>query len=654
MDVEFRDLTFKIHKKWYKRDSVDRTILKSVSGKFRAGELSAILGPSGAGKSSLLNAISGFTSKGISGSLLVNGQQRDEKLFRKLSCYITQEDMIQPMLTLQEVMMFAAELKLSGETTLKHKLQLVHEIQSMLGLRECRRTRTEYLSGGQKKRLVVALELINNPPVIFLDEPTSGLDNVSTSQTLKLLRLLAHQGRTIVCTIHQPSASLFQLFDHVYVLAQGLCVYQGATTELVPFLASAGLHCPTHYNPADFVIEMTDGEEEDHITILAAATNNGKLSCFAKSKPDIPDLDSSIALPLPVPPIHTQLPNWKPPSPAQSETSFSSTDSNCINNNNNNNNNNNKLVNGILATSILSYRKISEKHAESEMHSSWCVDFPTSSWSQFCTIWKRMMLQTFRNKVGLKIQFYHHLMCGLAVGIVFWNKANDGAEFFNHMKFCMGVILFHTFTQCMVPVLAFPFEVKLLKREYFNRWYSFKPYYFALSMARIPTIIMFSMIFLSLVYFMSGLPVEMYRFFFFALIGIEVSLVAEGMGLFIGSVFNVTNGSAVGPLTIAPFLGLAIYGFDFAKEIHWAMNAVMKLSFLRCGVVGLVIVVFGMGRQPLQCDREMYCHFRNPRTMIYYLDLENTSPWEQVFYLTMMLCIFRILVYVGLKQRLDT
>lgn len=112
----------------------------------------------------------------------------------------------------------------------------------------------------------------------------SGLDNVSSKYCLQLLRGLAHQGRTIVCTIHQPSASMFQLFDHVYVLSQGYCVYQGATDQLVPFLSTVGLHCPLTYNPADFIIEATDGEEPDNIAKLAAATINGKLSLYNTRK----------------------------------------------------------------------------------------------------------------------------------------------------------------------------------------------------------------------------------------------------------------------------------------------------------------------------------------------------------------------------------
>lgn len=112
----------------------------------------------------------------------------------------------------------------------------------------------------------------------FFSYEFSGLDNVSSTYCLQLLRGLAHQGRTIVCTIHQPSASMFQLFDHVYVLSQGYCVYQGSTDQLVPFLSTVGLHCPLTYNPADYIIEATDGEEQENIDKLASAMANGKQS----------------------------------------------------------------------------------------------------------------------------------------------------------------------------------------------------------------------------------------------------------------------------------------------------------------------------------------------------------------------------------------
>ena len=121
----------------------------------------------------------------------------------------------------------------------------------MLDLHEQKSTITSKLSGGQRKRLSIALELINNPATFFLDEPTSGLDNVSTMNCLKILKKLSKQNRTLICTIHQPSASMFQLFDNVYVLAQGRCVYYGDTQRIVEFLSSINISCPIYYNPAD-------------------------------------------------------------------------------------------------------------------------------------------------------------------------------------------------------------------------------------------------------------------------------------------------------------------------------------------------------------------------------------------------------------------
>uniref|UniRef100_T1GV10 ABC transporter domain-containing protein n=1 Tax=Megaselia scalaris TaxID=36166 RepID=T1GV10_MEGSC len=158
-EVEFRDVSYTVTEKQnlYKVIST-REILKSVSGIFRNGELSAIMGPSGAGKSSLLNAISKYRTSGVFGHI---------KIDRKSSCYIIQEDQHQPLLTVEELMNLAYDLKVKDR---KSKEQSISEILNHLNLTHQRKSTADKLSGGERKRLSIAVELVANPKILFLDD----------------------------------------------------------------------------------------------------------------------------------------------------------------------------------------------------------------------------------------------------------------------------------------------------------------------------------------------------------------------------------------------------------------------------------------------------------------------------------------------------
>ncbi|KAH7944950.1 hypothetical protein HPB49_002649 [Dermacentor silvarum] len=228
-----------------------RNLVQNMSGEVRSGTLTAVMGPSGAGKTTLLNLLTGFYDKGYTGEVHINGYVRERELFNKQSCYVMQEDRLLPLLTVFEAISMSVELRMPNIEP-KDKAKKVEQSIQEWGLEVCRNTLTENLSGGQRKRLAIAQELVNNPPVLFLDEPTSGLDNVSSLMCVQILKRMASMGHTVVCSIHAPSAKIFSYFDMLYMVSGGRCIYNGEVDNLLGFLSRQGLQCPPFHNPADY------------------------------------------------------------------------------------------------------------------------------------------------------------------------------------------------------------------------------------------------------------------------------------------------------------------------------------------------------------------------------------------------------------------
>lgn len=273
----------------------EKLILKNINGEFRSCELSAVVGASGSGKTTLLHVLSGFVSKNVYGSIRINGNERNDDLFRSQSTYIMQEENLFMLLTVWEAMNLAIKLKTGNILTLNEQKTKIVSILKTLGLVGKLNEYSRDLSGGEQKRLSIALELVDDPTVLFLDEPTTGLDSSSSTQCIRLLKNLAAEGRTIICTIHTPSALLLEMFDHLYALADGCCIYQGSSRNLVEFLKELDLICPPLYNPCDFLMEIaSDGSHNTRLTRLIQNGSNEEFRNEANNNNNINISDVSM------------------------------------------------------------------------------------------------------------------------------------------------------------------------------------------------------------------------------------------------------------------------------------------------------------------------------------------------------------------------
>lgn len=236
-------------------------ILKDVNCDARPAEITAIAGPSGAGKTTLLEVLAGKISlRKVSGQVLVNDLPMDARRFRKISGYVTQVDALFPLLTVEETLLYSALLRRPGGH--KEAATRVRQLMQELGLEHVAASRigqgpNHGISGGERRRVSIGVDLVHDPDVILIDEPTSGLDSASALHVVSLLKTMAlNQGKTIVLTIHQPGFRILELFDRIILLSNGNVAHNGSLSLLEERLEFAGHKIPEHVNVLEFSIDV--------------------------------------------------------------------------------------------------------------------------------------------------------------------------------------------------------------------------------------------------------------------------------------------------------------------------------------------------------------------------------------------------------------
>ncbi|XP_027344794.1 pleiotropic drug resistance protein 1-like isoform X3 [Abrus precatorius] len=250
-------------------------LLKGVSGAFRPGVLTALMGVSGAGKTTLMDVLAGRKTGGyIDGSIKVSGYPKKQETFARISGYCEQNDIHSPHVTVYESLVYSAWLRLPAEVESDTRKMFVEEVMELVELNPLRNSLVGLpgvngLSTEQRKRLTIAVELVANPSIIFMDEPTSGLDARAAAIVMRTVRNTVDTGRTVVCTIHQPSIDIFEAFDELFLMKRGgQEIYVGPlgrhSCQLIKYFENIeGVSkIKDGYNPATWMLEVTTPSQE--------------------------------------------------------------------------------------------------------------------------------------------------------------------------------------------------------------------------------------------------------------------------------------------------------------------------------------------------------------------------------------------------------
>ncbi|KAJ8269609.1 hypothetical protein COCON_G00122160 [Conger conger] len=471
-----------------KRKVTQKEILLDLNGFMKPG-LNAILGATGSGKSSFLDVLAARKDPaGLSGEVLIDGAPQPPN-FKCLSGYVVQDDVVMGTLTVRENFRFSAALRLPMSVSQKEKEEKVNNLIKQLGLNKVADSKVgtqmiRGISGGERKRTNIGMELIIDPSVLFLDEPTTGLDASTANSVLQLLKRMANHGRTIIMSIHQPRYSIYRLFDSLTLLVSGKQVFHGPAQDALDYFANIGYTCEPHNNPADFFLDVINGD-----------------SIVAMTKMQERDFE-------------------------EKESSRQSIEERLVE----------EYRKSVYYNDMAEeLGKIIQGKEYTTLPKSRTITYNTSFTHQFKWVLKRTFRNLVLNPQTSIAQVAVTLFLGLIVGAIFFGVKDDQSGIQNRM----GALFFITTNQCFGALSAaelFITERKLFVHEYISGYYRVSVYFLCKILSDILTLRTIPAITFSCVaYFLIGLKATASAFFIFMLTVALVAYAATAMTMAISA-----------------------------------------------------------------------------------------------------------------------
>ncbi|CAD6218859.1 unnamed protein product [Miscanthus lutarioriparius] len=456
-------------------------ILCGLNGYAHPGEVLAIMGPSGCGKSTLLDALAGRLGSNVSqkGDILING--RRQKLAYGTSAYVTQDDVLMTTLTVREAVHYSAQLQLPSAMPASAKRERAEETLREMGLEAAADTRIggwmhKGISGGQRRRVSICMEILTRPALLFLDEPTSGLDSAASYHVVsRIARLARREGMTVVAAVHQPSTEVYGLFHGLCLLAYGRTVFFGPAAETNQFFALSGFPCPSLMNPSDHFLRTINKDFDKDIE----EGLNGEIKMTTAEA------------------IDTLVSSYKASAYMEKVT---------------------RQIADIRETGGAVVKK----------------EWQTSFLTQSLVLTKRSFVNMYRDLGYYWLRFAVYIMLCLCVGTVFYDIGHSYGSILARGSLLNFVAAFLTF-MAIGGFPSFVEDMKIFGRERLNGHYGAASFTIANTVSAAPYLALISVVPGAIAYYLVGLQSSFGHFAYFALVLFTTMMVVEGLMMIVAS-----------------------------------------------------------------------------------------------------------------------